>query len=387
MRTLSSRQWLGVIWAAYALGPGLILLIMLALGAALLPGQSINEIAKRYPFALVAPVAVQLSVPILVILLVGWAVLKPLRAMSAAAGKVGKRDLDFSLPSSRVREVNEAMIAFTAMGDELRAALARQAELEQERQFYISAIAHDLNSPIFALRGYLEGLESGIAATPERTRHYIQVCQTKVSELEHLTADLSAYTQIERLEQTMRREPFDLSALTRDAVESIRPQAEAKHLTLSLTQSAHACPCVGDAHLMRRAITNVLENAVRYTPVDGAIAVVCEAEGDQWRFTVADSGAGIAPDDLPHLFAPFFRGEASRNRDTGGVGLGLAIAQRIMRAHGGNLGAMNSAQGGAVFTGTAARSLPTLAAEYTAGSEQQQVAARGADSPRMPRLA
>jgi signal transduction histidine kinase len=138
---------------------------------------------------------------------------------------------------------------------------------------------------------------------------------------------------------------------------------------------------------MRRAITNVLENAVRYTPVDGAIAVVCEAEGDQWRFTVADSGAGIAPDDLPHLFAPFFRGEASRNRDTGGVGLGLAIAQRIMRAHGGNLGAMNSAQGGAVFTGTAARSLPTLAAEYTAGSEQQQVAARGADSPRMPRLA
>ncbi len=378
MRTLSSRQWLGVIWAAYALGPGIVLLIALAIFAALTPGQPIDKLLSRYPIAIAAAVVMQLSIPVLAALLVGWAVMKPLRAMSAAASKVGKRDLDFSLPSSRVREVNEAMTAFTAMGDELRAALARQQELEQERQFYISAIAHDLNSPIFALRGYLEGLESGVAATPERTRHYLQVCQAKVSELEHLTGDLAAYTQIERLEQTMRREPLDLSALIHDTVESIRPQAEAKRITLRLTQSAPACPCVGDAHLLARAITNVLENAVRYTPVDGAITVTCAAEGDQWRFTVADSGAGIAAADLPHLFAPFYRGEASRNRDTGGAGLGLAIAQRIMLAHGGALIATNSAQGGALFIGTAARTLPALAARYTADGEQPPVLARGA---------
>jgi signal transduction histidine kinase len=291
---------------------------------------------------------------------------------------VGKHDLDFALPSSRVREVNEAMTAFTAMGDELRAALARQAELEQERQFYVSAIAHDLNSPIFALRGYLEGLESGIAATPARARHYLQVCQTKVNELERLTADLSAYTQIERLEQTMRREPLDLGALMRDAVESIRPQAEAKRIALRLTTSASACPCVGDGRLLARAITNVLENAVRYTPPDGVITVASEAQGEQWRFTVADSGAGIAPDDLPHLFAPFYRGEASRNRATGGAGLGLAIAQRIMCAHGGGLVAANSAQGGALFTGTAASVAPTPAADHTVASGEPSVTARGA---------
>jgi signal transduction histidine kinase len=353
MRTLSSRQWLGVIWAAYALGPALVLLIVLAIGVWLVPGQSINGFVNRYPAALAAPVAAQLSVPIVAILLVGWAVLKPLRAMSAAARKVGKHDMEFSLPSSRVREVNEALTAFSAMGDELRAALARQVELEQERQFYISAIAHDLNSPIFALRGYLEGLESGIAATPERTQRYLQVCQAKVSELEHLTADLSAYTQIERLEQTMRHEPLELGALIYDAVDGARPQAEASGLTLELAPHLPTCPCVGDQRLLQRAITNVLDNAVRYTPAGGAISVAWGVAGGQWRFTVTDSGPGIAREDLPHLFAPFYRGEASRNRTTGGAGLGLAIAQRIMRAHGGALTAANGPHGGAIFTGTA----------------------------------
>lgn len=353
MKTLSSRQWLGVLWAAYALLPGLLLLIMLGVSALIWPEENPNQYFSAHPLMIALPVVVQLSVPILAVIFAGWAILKPLQEMSGAAGKVGKHDLDFTLPSSRVREVNEALTAFTAMGEELRAALARQAELEQERQFYISAIAHDLNSPLFALRGYLEGLESGIAATPERAQRYIQVCQAKVSELEQLTADLSAYTQIERLEQTMRREPFDLSALLRDAVDGIQPQASAKQLTVTLPPSPPAVPCVGDPRLLQRAITNLLENAVRYTPTGGEVSVAWGAEGGQWRLTIADNGPGIAPEDLPHLFAPFYRGEASRNRATGGAGLGLAIAQRIIRAHGGALTAANAPHGGAVFTATA----------------------------------
>lgn len=353
MKTLSSRQWLGVIWAAYIALPALMLALMLGVAAIIWPGENPNLTISTHPFIMVLPVIAQFSVPVLAVIFVGWAMLKPLRAMSAAAGKVGKHDLDFSLPTSRVREVNEALIAFTAMSEELRAALARQAELEQERQFYISAIAHDLNSPIFALRGYLEGLESGVAATPERAQRYIKVCQAKVSELEHLTADLSAYTQIERLEQTIRRESFDLGALLRDTVDGIQPQASAKGLTATLAPSAGDCACVGDPRLLSRAITNLLENAVRYTPAGGKISVAWSAEGGQWRLTIADSGPGIAPEDLPHIFAPFYRSEASRNRATGGTGLGLAIAQRIFRAHGGDLTAANSPDGGAIFTATA----------------------------------
>jgi signal transduction histidine kinase len=136
-------------------------------------------------------------------------------------------------------------------------------------------------------------------------------------------------------------------------VDGIQPEASAKGLTIALPPSPSTIPCVGDPRLLQRAITNLLENAVRYTPAGGEISVAWEAEGGQWRLTIADTGPGIAPEDLPHLFAPFYRGEASRNRATGGAGLGLAIAQRIIRAHGGALTAANGPQGGAVFTATA----------------------------------
>jgi signal transduction histidine kinase len=353
VRTLSSRQWLFVIWASYILLPTLGLVLMYGLSLLLWPNDNPNALINQHPIVVALPVVLQLSVPIVAVVAIGWSVLKPLQAMSAAAGKVAKHDLDFRLPSSRVREINQALNAFMGMSAELRVALARQQELEHERQFYISAIAHDLNSPIFALRGYLQGLESGVAVTPERMTHYLSVCQSKVSELERLTADLSAYTQIERLEQTMRCEPLELDTLARDVAEDARPEAAARGVRLTISSDAPAIHCHGDPRLLRRAISNILENAIRYTPAGGEIDLTWEIEGELWRVCVSDSGPGVAPEDLPHLFAPFYRGEASRNRATGGAGLGLAIAQRIMRAHGGTLTAANCPQGGAIFTGSA----------------------------------
>src|SRR5579884_2635464 len=118
----------------------------------------------------------------------------------------------------------------------------------------------------------------------------------------------------------------------------------------SLTwQGCSAIPW-GDRHLLTRAVENLLDNALRHTPAGGAIRVSLGAQGRQVVVRVADTGPGIAAQDLPHLFTPLYRGEASRNRQTGGAGLGLAIARRIARAHGGDLTAANRAGGGAVFT-------------------------------------
>src|SRR5262249_755342 len=118
-------------------------------------------------------------------------------------------------------------------------------------------------------------------------------------------------------------------------------------------------PCLvdGDAHLLTRAVENLLDNAFRHTPNGGRIVVTCAAESAGVRFSVADTGPGIAAHDLPHLFKPLFRGQTSRNRRTGGTGLGLTIARRILRAHGGDLVAGNGTGGGAMFVGT----LPHLA--------------------------
>jgi signal transduction histidine kinase len=102
--------------------------------------------------------------------------------------------------------------------------------------------------------------------------------------------------------------------------------------------------------LLTRAVQNLVDNAIRYTPMGGEVAMRWWAEGDKIIFSVADTGPGIASHDLAHIFQPLYRGEESRNRETGGVGIGLAIAQRIIAAHGGSLSVANRPDGGAVFT-------------------------------------
>lgn len=305
---------------------------------------------------------------------VGPAVLRPLAAMGEAARTIAAGNLDVSLRASRVREVAEVSAAFAAMGAALRASIEREAELEQERRLFIGAIAHDLRTPLFALRGFLQGLEHGIAATPERAARYVAICQDKAAALDRLIADLFAYARAEHLQDVPHRETFDLGALLAKTADSVRPLAETKGIDLELS-GPDPCTIGGDPHLLARAIDNLLDNALRHTPPGGRIAVAWRDEGARAVFSVADTGPGIAPQDLPHLFTPLFRAETSRNRHTGGAGLGLAIARRILRSHAGDLTAANRAAGGAIFTAV----LPHPAAEpTTAPSHPSRIAVAAA---------
>lgn len=319
-------------------------------------GQELGTIALSAPQPSngLARVAAAIALA-LAILNVGWqmrrSVVRPLEAMGRAARRIAGGNLDFVLPESRVKEIAAVRAAFHAMGDGLRDSIGRQAALEEERRFFVGAIAHDLRTPLFTLRGSLVGLEQGIAASPEKAARYIAVCRQKADQLDRLVDDLFAYTKAEYLEQTLRRGQMALGPLLDRAVDDLQPRARAKNVTVE-GDGPDDCPTLaGDEHLIGRAVENLLDNALRHTPPGGRIAVRWQVEEDHLLFTVADTGPGIAASDLPHLFEPLYRGEASRNRETGGAGLGLAIARRILRAHGGDLLAANGATGGAEFTG------------------------------------
>ena len=287
-----------------------------------------------------------------VLWLIGQPVLRPLAAMHRAAEDIAGGDLDVHLPPTPVREIAEVGAALEGMSAALRKSLARQAALEEQRRLFVGAVAHDLRTPLFMLRGHLKGLERGVAATPEKIAHYVAVCQAKADALERLIADLFAFTRLEYLEQAPERAPLELGELLRQAVEGEQPLAAARAITLTLDVPAEDCPLLGDGHLLARAVENLLDNALRHTPEGGRIGVRLSRRNATLVVAVEDTGPGIAADDLPHLFTPLYRGEASRNRQTGGAGLGLAIARRILRAHGGNLTAANRVDGGAAFTGT-----------------------------------
>jgi signal transduction histidine kinase len=360
VQKITLRVWLGLAWLASLAVPAVAdLLFNLVYGASQSAGTP-NAYTLGDTQHTIAEIVVPTVVFVLTMASIAWlagrTVLRPLTAMRQAARQIAGGDLDIHLPNPQLREVADVADAFGAMGAALRASLERQAELEQQRRLVIGAIAHDLRTPLFSLRGYLEGLERGLADTPEKAARYLAVSRQQADNLERLIADLFAYARLDYLEETPRRAPLDLAALLADAVESAQPRAVEKGVTL-VAEGQESCLVEGDDHLLPRAVANLLDNALRYTPPGGRIAVCWELTVVGCRFRVSDSGPGIPAADLPHIFDPLYRGEASRNRGTGGSGLGLAIARRILRAHGGDLTAANLARG-AEFTGTLAHGLP-----------------------------
>ena len=278
----------------------------------------------------------------------GRHVVRPLAAVSRAAGSVPSGEFDLRLPSTRVAEVAGVAAALQAMSTDLHASLDQQADLEEQRRQFIGAIAHDLRTPLFTLRAYLDGLGDGLATSPQKADRYLHVCRSSASALDRLVTDLFTYARMEFLDQQPRSDPVDLGALLHAAVQAHLPRADAKHVTLAVI--AGPCTLTGDEHLLTRVIDNLLDNALRHAPDGGRIDLDCARRQAEATFAIADTGPGIAPADLPHLFTPLFRGETSRNRATGGAGLGLAIAQRIVHAHHGTITAHNITLHGVRFT-------------------------------------
>lgn len=276
---------------------------------------------------------------------------RPLGGLSAAARQIADGDWDIRLPASRISEIAEVREGFEAMAARLRQAGRRQAEMEEERRFLVSAVAHDLRTPLFALRGYLDGLAQDVAQSPEQRARYLAVCQDKAAQLDRLVEDLFTFTKMEVAEAEPSKRVIDMRKIVQRAMDSLDSRIRQKRIRVSVDYAAVPIVVAGDSHLLERALCNLLDNAVRHTPEEGSIIVHCERNAQRVMIAVRDTGPGFAPEELPRAFDPLYRGEASRNRATGGAGLGLAIAQRIVRRHGGELSAANDSSQGAILSG------------------------------------
>lgn len=278
-------------------------------------------------------------------------ILTPLEKTGLCARQIAEGDLDIQLPSSRISEIAEVHDGFTIMVDSLKKSFQKQGELEAERKFVITAVAHDLRTPLFALRGYLDGLEQGIADSPEKKARYLAVCKEKSAQLDRLVEDLFTFAKTEYQEVKLSENRIDLCLILKNSIESLHLQAKQKGVSFITEHLKTDCFIKGDSHLLERALNNLLDNAVRHTPRNGEIFITCNREYNQVTFMIQDTGDGFSMGDLPRVFEPLYRGEASRNRSTGGAGLGLTISQRIIRQHGGELVVGNNPEGGAILKG------------------------------------
>jgi len=275
-------------------------------------------------------------------------ILKPLSNLDKATRLIAQEEFRVSIEQSSIQEMNSVLTSFKGMAEELARLRKQRTSIEKERQFFVSAIVHDLRTPIFSLRGYLEGIYNGVANTPEKLQRYLHICINKSELLEKLVTNLSQYTNILESISVRKIEEINLTELFTSILEDRYLDIQNKGITVNHTFNGQVI-VYGDSLLLHRSFENIISNAIRYTPIGGIIELQVFREIDMVKVCITDSGDGIAEEDLPYIFEPLYRAEKSRNKNTAGLGLGLAIVEKIMTEHKGTVRAYNHLEKGAVF--------------------------------------
>ena len=266
--------------------------------------------------------------------------LAPLQSLGTAARRLGRGDLSQRAETTGPNEVRELAQSFNLMAADLE-------EAERHRRNLTADIAHELRTPLTNIQGYLEAMRDGLV---QPTPDTIDTIHAQALQLSRLVDDLRLLAQVESGDLQLQDDPVSPSVLLQSCVEAVRPRADAKGVTLTLQAEDSLPPVYVDSTRISQVVGNLLENAITHTPEGGNVTVAATTANDQVEVMVSDTGPGIAPEDLPRLFDRFYRADPSRSRGTGGSGLGLTIARRLVEAHGGTIDAESVPGQGSRFT-------------------------------------
>ncbi|WP_336786054.1 sensor histidine kinase [Paenibacillus sp. MMO-177] len=262
---------------------------------------------------------------------------KPLVDMKKAAEHMTNGQLDMRIAISGNDELAELGLSL----NELAAQLHRQERL---RVIMTEDIAHELRTPLATLKSHMRAFEDGIwEPTPER----IHACYEEIERLTNMVAELEDLTQLDSPAFQLERKQETLKALIQQVVELLSAAYLEKEVKLSFQCDPHIRIFV-DHNRMIQILVNLLSNALKFTPANGQVHVEAFEEGRDVLIRIHDTGSGIETEDIPYIFERFYRGDKSRNRRTGGSGLGLSIVKKLVTAHGGQVWADN--KDGAVIT-------------------------------------
>ena len=303
-------------------------------------GPQEQQFTRQLNLALVGAGALAGVAAMILGMILTGAMLRPLEAVTAAARRLGHGDLSARAPVTSDDEVGVLARDFNEMA-------ASVERTEQERRTLTADIAHELRNPLAVMRGQVEALQDGIfALTPEN----LAPIHDGVLLLSRLVDDLRDLALAEAGRLPMERSPIHLEGIVARSAASFAARARAREQTLD-TDVAEGLPLVSaDSQRMDQVLGNLLSNAIRHAPEGGHITVRAWAEREHVCMAVIDDGAGIDPQDLPHLFERFYRTDRARARTDGGTGLGLAIARQIVEAHGGEITVSSSPGEGTTFT-------------------------------------
>ena len=276
-----------------------------------------------------------------------------LRSLEEAARALGEGRTDVRANESGGDEVSALSATFNTMAADLQTRATALAESDRARRQLLADVSHELMTPLSAIRGYVETLGMPELTLDDKTRQrYLDITHQETHKLEAIIGDLLDLARLEGGGDTLESDEVLADDLFRRVGDRHQPVLRDRKITLTKTSAPGTPHILGDADRLEQALQNLAANAIRHTPDGGAVTLVAEPEGGRVRITVTDTGPGIPPEHLPHIFDRFYKADAARagTRIPSGSGLGLSIVRAIVVRHGGDIHASNAPGGGAVFT-------------------------------------
>jgi two-component system OmpR family sensor kinase len=311
--------------------------------ADVLPPRSLQVVLQEFGSNLLQPMVqaglVGFLIALLLAVIISRTLAYPLQALTEAAGKVAEGNYAWRVKASGTPEVRAVADAFNQMSGQVHAA-------QQAQQDFMANVSHDLKTPLTSIQGYSQAIMDGAAKDPAGAA---QIINEEAARLNRMVNQLTDLARLQSGQFSMSIVPLDMSKLASAIGERLSIVAQKKNISLHV-QTSTTPDISGDGDRLAQVLTNLVGNAINYTPSGGEVWLRTGVNNGGVELTIQDTGVGIAPDDLPRIFERFYQADKARGPKRG-TGLGLAITQEIVLAHGGRITATSAGKGkGSTFT-------------------------------------
>lgn len=254
---------------------------------------------------------------------------RPLRQMSLAANSFAKGDFSVRVPVTSSDEIGQLSQAFNNMADSLSVS-------EGTRRSFIANVSHELKTPMTTIAGFIDGILDG-TIPQERQNYYLNIVSVEVRRLSRLVSSMLSLSRIDNGELKMNKQRFDINDIVINTLLTFEQKIAQRDIEIKGLENTESTFVDGDPDLIHQVIYNLVENAVKFTNVGGYIQINLKNLPNKVILEIKNSGQGIEPEELVHIFERFYKTDKSRSQDKNGMGLGLYIVKTIMRLHGGDI--------------------------------------------------
>ena len=266
-------------------------------------------------------------------------IVNPLKKLENSARQISLGNLNFQLQSWSNNEIGRVIHSYEKMRYELKKSIDNQLEMEENRKQLLSNITHDLKTPITSIKGYIQGIRDGVANDPEKLSKYLDVIYTKSSDMDAMIDDLFLFSKLDLRKEAFNMDNVDIEDFYLNFIEELHLELDNKGVEIvSECLTPKGLKVLIDSQKIKRVMLNIVSNSLKYMDKQQKLLNIVFAEqNDCLTVKIKDNGIGMEQNDLGKIFDRFYRTDPSRDRNTGGSGLGLSIARQIIEQHNGTI--------------------------------------------------